>query len=291
MDKQPFESTKAMKRFLRESIVDITDQLKIVDQSKRFEILTHLLEESKSFNELMKITGLQKSALGNHLNILTEKNLVQKFIRGLYEITDDGYDLLSAVANWYLTCKLREHERMLKFQKLIKKYTKLGDETMNIITEGDLEVKIIKLAPRRVVVFKAEGKAPEFEAFEKLKNFAEPLGLLGKPEKYPVFGFNNPEPTPDSPEYGYEVWITIDSNIKTKNVEVKEFEGGLYAVTTTRLIINDENIVPAWKRLYEWVKQSKDYKSASHQWLEKHLNPTASPENLVVDLYCPIQEV
>ena len=44
------------------------------------------------------------------------------------------------------------------------------------------------------------------------------------------------------------------------------------------------------KKLAEWVKKSKKYDFDSHQMLEKHLNPKATPENLILELYCPIKE-
>jgi len=45
----------------------------------------------------------------------------------------------------------------------------------------------------------------------------------------------------------------------------------------------------SWKKLVEWVKNSK-YKYGSHQGLEKTHDPTAAEEELILDLYCPIEE-
>jgi Methyltransferase domain len=36
-----------------------------------------------------------------------------------------------------------------------------------------------------------------------------PRGLLKDPEQHPVFGFNNPNPSPDRKQYGYEFWMRV----------------------------------------------------------------------------------
>ncbi len=74
MAEQPFESRIAMRKFLLESIDDITNLLKTVDNPNRFEILVLLMNESKNFKDLLEATKLQNSALGNHLNILLNRD-------------------------------------------------------------------------------------------------------------------------------------------------------------------------------------------------------------------------
>lgn len=290
MDEQSFESRMAMQEFLSESIDDIMNIIKTLDHPMRFKILIALIDDSKNFSELLEVTKLQRSALGNHLSILTNKNLVEKIVRGLYRLTDDGNDVVESVAQIYLNSKIREQERLVKLQKMIGKYTNIEDETMSIIKEGDLEVKIVKLAPMKVVSFHAMGKEigdPETKAFEMLKNFAN--DYLKKPEKYPVYGFNNPDPSPDKEEYGYEFWIKLDPSMNIKGRDIKEIESGLYAVTTTRLVVEDD-MIPAWKQLVNWVKESDIYDFHKGFCLEKHLNPLAAFENIMLDLYCPIKE-
>ena len=288
--KQLFESRKAMEEFLIASIDEVMDIIKTLDHPVRFKILINLIDESKNFQELLEVTKLQSSALGNHLNILTEKKLIEKVIRGLYRLTDDGAELIEGFAYSYLHKKIREQERLLKLQKMLGKYTNIEDETMSIIKDGDLEVKIIKLAPMKVVSFHAMGKKigePEEQAMEKLKEWAQ--DLLKNPEKYPVYGFNNPDPSPDKEEYGYEFWMKVDPSMDLKGMNIKEFKGGLFAVTTTRLLVEDD-MIPAWKRLVEWVKKSDEYDFEKGYCLEKHLNPLASFENIILDLYTPIKE-
>ncbi|MHA2224510.1 MAG: effector binding domain-containing protein [Candidatus Hodarchaeales archaeon] len=292
MAEQPFESRKAMRKFLLESVDDITNLLKSIDNPNRFEILVLLMNESKNFKDLLEATQLKKSALGNHLNILIEQRLVTKVVRGLYQLSSDGEEIIDLLAHSYLARTVREQERLLKIQKLLDKYTTLGDETVNIIKEGDLEVKIIQLAPMKIVSFKAMSKTPEEDVWNDVKKWAEPLKLLDSPEKWPVYGFNDPDPSSDQEEYGYELWVKITPEIELDaDLSTQEYSGGLYAVTTTRLFPIEDGIIPAWEKLAEWVKKSKEYGFDSHQMLEKHLNPKAEPENLILELYCPIQEI
>lgn len=292
MTQQSFESRKAMEEFLSESIDDVMDMIKTLDHPVRFKIIISLISTSKTFRELSEITNLQTSALGNHLSVLIEKKLIEKIVRGLYRLTEDGNDLIEAFAYSYLNTKIREQERLLKLQKLIGKYTNIEDETMSVINNGDLDIKIMKLAPMKVVSFHAMGKKigePEEKAHRMLQEFAG--DYLKNPEKYLIYGFNNPDPSPENEEYGYEFWMKIpeDEPLEVKDVLTKDVDGGMYAVTSTRLLAGND-MLSVWKGLVEWVKKSVKYDFAQGYCLEKHLNPLASPENLILELHLPIKE-
>lgn len=294
----PFDSRVSMEQFVLESLDEIITLLKTIDHPQRMRILALMIDKPIMFKDLIEKTGLQKSALGNHLQILSSKNLIQKIDRGLYRLTEDGEVLFQHVAQSYLEIKVREQERLEKIRRLIGKYTTYGDEVMNEKTseldmKSDFDVRIITLEPMRVASVRAIGKTPENDAWAKMQSWAEERGLLDNIEKHPVFGFNNPDPSPDKEEYGYEFWIKIGPEIQSEGeIEVKEFKGGMYAVTTTRLIVDPEtNIIPAWKKLAEWVKKADKYDYGVHICLEKAINPRASPEDLVLDLYCPIKEI
>lgn len=148
-----------------------------------------------------------------------------------------------------------------------------------------------------VASVRAIGKNPEHDAWEKMRAWAEPKGLLGDIKKHPVYGFNNPDPSPDKKEYGYEFWIRVDPETKPDSeTKIKEFKGGFYAVTTCKLkeeieseFFEKEGYLESWKKIVDWVKSSK-YKFGKHQCLEKAHDPEASDEELILDLYCPIEE-
>ena len=154
----------------------------------------------------------------------------------------------------------------------------------------ELDVKIVRLDPMHVASVRAISEEPEHDAWLKLQEWAEPRGLLGDLDKHPVFGFNNPNPSEQRKEYGYEFWIRVDENVESDDVvRVLEFQGGRYAVTTCKLM-NDPNgnIPEVWLKLYEWVKES-EYEWQQTQELEKPHDLTSADEELLLDLYLPIE--
>ena len=75
----------------------------------------------------------------------------------------------------------------------------------------DFEVKIIKLPPMRVACVNGFGDGPEGIAFDKMKAWAQAHNLLERSHR--LFGYNNPDPSPGSPTYGYDVWLTVDETV------------------------------------------------------------------------------
>ena len=154
----------------------------------------------------------------------------------------------------------------------------------------ELDVQIVKLEPMRIASFHAFGQAPERDAWEKARAWAEPRGLLDSAEKHPVFGFNNPSPTKGQTEYGYEFWIRIESDMQVDDIKTIEFPGGTYAVTTCKVIGDPLGPVPhVWQMLSKWVEGSSHRWRCTHE-LERIVNPGAPESDLVIELYLPIEE-
>jgi DNA gyrase inhibitor GyrI len=149
-----------------------------------------------------------------------------------------------------------------------------------------LDVRIVTLAPMRVASVLGFGPSPEAAAWEKLVAWAGPRGLLAGPDRPRIFGFNNPSPSPASPNYGYEFWIEAGPEVQPDDVvQIKEFGGGLYAVTRCQGV---ETITDTWKQLVAWLAASP-YRQAHHQWLEEHISvDDVAPDDLILDLYAPI---
>jgi DNA gyrase inhibitor GyrI len=155
---------------------------------------------------------------------------------------------------------------------------------------NELEVRIDTLPPMRVASFHAFGPSPELEAAAKLVTWAKPKGYLDEPEKHRIFGFNNPNPSVGSPNYGYEFWIQVSPETEVEeDVSVKGFEGGLFAITRCYGI---ETITPTWMKLAEWIENNSKYSYSSRQWLEEHIGPFPFDvsEDFTLDLYCSIEE-
>lgn len=151
-----------------------------------------------------------------------------------------------------------------------------------------LEVRIVHLEPQHVAAAYGFGASPEPLAWDQIIAFVRAKGLdqEGKSPRY--FGFNNPNPAPGSPNYGYEQWVTVDAGVEgTPDVKIKDFAGGLFAVTRTSL----RTITDDWQRLVLWCEASP-YRIASDRCLEECLTPPGSSdeitEDMVLDLYLPV---
>ena len=273
---------------------DITVVLESLANKKRLQLLISLVRGPQAFSELQIVTGLGKTALAHHLKILVKTGILRHISRGRYELSSDGVEFLNAVGAAYASSRRKRKLEAARRADYIQKTHSKGGKKQKM---KELEVKIVKLEPMLVASAQAISKTPEHDAWEKMRAWAEPKGLLEDIEKHPVFGFNNPDPSPDREEYGYEFWIRVGSNIKPEGeIKIKEFKGGLYAVTTCKLkeeieseFFQKAGYLESWKKLVDWVKYSK-YKFGKHQCLEKAHDPMASDEDLILDLYCSIEE-
>ncbi len=156
----------------------------------------------------------------------------------------------------------------------------------------ELNVCILKLEPLRVASVLGYGKVPEDLAWKKLTAWAKAQGIFENLGQHRIFGFNNPSPSPGSPNYGYEFWITVGPEMEAEGeVEIKQFPGGLYAVARCRVEKRPYETIPfTWQQLVRW-REDSPYKSASHQWLEEHISLDEYPEgDWELDLYLPIAE-
>jgi AraC family transcriptional regulator len=154
------------------------------------------------------------------------------------------------------------------------------------------DVKIHRLKPFRIASVHAYGNQPEDLAWEKLESWAKARGFLDHPDQHRIFGFNNPSPSPGSPNYGYEFWMVVGPDVEAEGeVSIKEFPGGLYAVMRWDGEGDPNETIPAvWRELVSWREKSP-YQSARHQWLEEHLRPAGASEGeFLLDLYLPIAE-
>jgi DNA gyrase inhibitor GyrI len=152
---------------------------------------------------------------------------------------------------------------------------------------SEIDVRIVEIEPMRVASAYGFGEQPELEAWEKILAWAKSQGITDY-KGYRFFGFNNPNPSPGSPNYGYEQWMTVSQETQPgEGIEIKDFPGGLYAVTRCEGV---QHITELWKQLVVWREGSK-YKEAHHQWLEECFTPHAERlEDYVFDLYAPISE-
>jgi AraC family transcriptional regulator len=154
------------------------------------------------------------------------------------------------------------------------------------------EIRIVNLPPMRMASFYAFGESPETKAYDKMIKWAEAHSCWLVPPAVRVFGFNNPDPSEGSPNYGYEFWLTIGPEVQQdEDIKIKQFSGGLYAVMNCDVSGDPGEFIPtAWSKLVNWC-ESSHYHFGNHQWLEEHLTRNKTNQTaFVLDLYLPISE-
>jgi effector-binding domain-containing protein len=153
---------------------------------------------------------------------------------------------------------------------------------------SDLDVRIVEMEPLRVASAHGFGKNPEELAWNRILTFAESKGI--ERESVRFFGFNSPDPSPGSPHYGYEQWMTVGPDVKGEGeVTIKEIPARRYAVARCEGL---GNIGEVWKQLVLWFQDSHYKKPAHcHECLEELLtSPDVPFDEYVFDLYLPIAE-
>lgn len=150
------------------------------------------------------------------------------------------------------------------------------------------EVRIVDLPPMRVASALGYGRDPEDQAAGKIARFAHAIGLHPGAPGYRAFGFNNPNPSPGSPNYGYECWLVVDPAVEAEPpIEIKRVPAGKYAVTRC---VGLQHIGQRWRSLSVWVEDSPyKFPPGSGRCLEEFVNP-AEPDRSkwVIDLYIEI---
>lgn len=113
------------KRERIESLKRLSNTLSNIGQAisteSRFMILTGLMDDQKSFQQLKEITGLKKSALSSHLKNLEETGLIERTHHGIYSITYQGYQLMIKLDE--LVEETREYETNKKENEIRRRIT------------------------------------------------------------------------------------------------------------------------------------------------------------------------
>ena len=139
------------------------------------------------------------------------------------------------------------------------------------------DVRVLYIPPCVVASIQYKGESPEEHAGDLLDAFIREVGLYELKPDAKVYGFNNPDPSPDAPTYGYEFWVSIPESLEVKAPFTKKyFEGGLYAAHMITLGNFHE-----WQWLINWATaEDSQYQinwdskkvNAMGGLLEDHLN-------------------
>ena len=151
---------------------------------------------------------------------------------------------------------------------------------------SELDVKVVEMPPMRVASAHGFGESPEMLAWEKILAFGGSKGIDVGQARF--FGFNNPNPSPGSPNCGYEQWMTVGPEVEPDgDIAIKEIPARRYAVTRFKGL---EKIGQVWQELVLWLEDSP-HKKPSHwtEGLEELLTPLdLPPEEFEFNLYLPI---
>jgi len=96
-----------------------------ISHPKRIKILGYLNEKVFNFKDLQIKIKIERTALSNHLLFLKKRKLVKKIAHGIYEITNDGINLLKTVVNFYMKSEIHKetHQKELIAQKYKRSFT------------------------------------------------------------------------------------------------------------------------------------------------------------------------
>lgn len=222
-----------MLRKLRLSIQDIHRILVSKELSSAVEVLQLHLEETKQ-------EAQQLEALATVLQQLIHLVKAQENISVIFQYLSvpDNSAILKLKNALQITLSGRD-----SIMSKQSSYSKIG------------EVRVINL-PRMVIAsYCTVSETPEDDCWKVVNKLIENNDLQNC-SGFRHFGFNNPNPTPDKSEYGYEMWVVIpeDFNVPAPFVK-KEFPGGLYCALPTYMAVIGER----WKQLVEWVQNNGSY--------------------------------
>ncbi len=151
------------------------------------------------------------------------------------------------------------------------------------------DVTIVHIPRMRVATFHGFGTEPETEALGQLTAWATPKAYVGDNLTRRVFGFNNPDPSPGSPNYGYEYWMELEETEEVEpEVKVVEFAGGAYATARCEVIGDEVEAIPhGWKLLHAQCEKA-GLRFGGHQWLEEHITLPQPGKPFTLDLLMPV---
>ncbi len=147
-------------------------------------------------------------------------------------------------------------------------------------------VRLIYLPPATVAASHSLDPEPEDAAGEAINRFILTQRLFERKPDYRLFGFNNPNPTPENEFHGYEFWVTIPDDMEVPSPLVKKrMPGGLYAAHCIKMG-DFEQWLPFWTWVHDNSVCTYDEREPAGMSgsLEEHLNAQGvfadvAPEN------------
>ena len=236
------------------------------------------------------------SELDDEITTLTTiRQVLKRFVTQLNESmqTNIRPDLLQDMDALKVIEPLSLSKINFKEERIMEKQSKIVENLKN--------VRIVLLPACTVASYHFKGENPEETVGAQMDKFVRESRLYELKPDARLFGFNHPNPSANSPQYGYEDWVTIPEDMEVPAPLVKKhFAGGLYAAHTIKFGDFHE-----WNLLHKWVIDNEKYTSNYSEQgeeimggcLEEHLNWVYAshmgwPENFIdgqLDLLLPIR--
>jgi hypothetical protein len=146
-----------------------------------------------------------------------------------------------------------------------------------------MTINVKEVPAAKAARFHAFSSSPEEEAYKAMETWAAPKGYLVKDSAATIYGYNNPNPSAGSPNYGYEFIVVADDLSGAQ--EVIDFPGGRYAVADSGVSVGVDDpakLGDAWKQIVQEVER-QGHVLGKHQWLELHTFPA-----IQITLYVPL---
>lgn len=236
------------------------------------------------------------SELDDEITTLTTiRQVLKRFVTQLNESmqTNIRPDLLQDMDALKVIEPLSLSKINFKEERIMEKQSKIVENLKN--------VRIVLLPACTVASYHFKGENPEETVGAQMDKFVRESRLYELKPDARLFGFNHPNPSANSPQYGYEDWVTIPEDMEVPAPLIKKyFAGGLYAAHTIKFGDFHE-----WSLLSKWVSDNEKYTSNYSEQgeeimggcLEEHLNWVYAshmgwPENFIdgqLDLLLPIR--
>lgn len=112
------KNSRKTKDALTSSCAGIVEVLSSFANERRLQLLTMMMDGPRGFDELQNASGLSKTALANHLKRLLRTGVVRRLERGVYALSEDGLNLLSAIGSAYSVTQRRRRFEAAKIARL-----------------------------------------------------------------------------------------------------------------------------------------------------------------------------
>lgn len=130
-----FEQNGHLQHVLLESPEAVSDMLSSAANPARITVLATLLSGERGLPELMRVSGLSKNALVNHLNQLIGSGMVERVARGRYALTVDGRELVNTSARVYRDSSRRQNAKSAMMARMYASDWKGGSSLVNNYVE------------------------------------------------------------------------------------------------------------------------------------------------------------